>query len=348
MSDTGTMLHREKENSPGRKTALVSVVVPTYNRAAVLGRALASVRSQEVHELEVIVVDDGSTDETQELVCVEARRWPKGQVICVHQRNQGPSKARNVGIARARGKYIAFLDSDDVWLQGSLWKRVSFLERNPQFAMVLTDMVEAKQDGIEGDSFLRGRRTYQSIVKSAPFVRDAVDLLVKGNFVPLSTVVIRAGCLEHAGLFDESLKRAEDRDLWLRVAQLYNIAVLPEVMLIKYQGDDNLSTDLLATFVARAKVLRKVIDQNPRYYRAHKTEMRARLAELHRAVGEGLLRREEVYRASQHFRRSLVYRPAVRSAVYFVASLLGSGNVRRLRRLRRAFRRGRPWGGVRG
>jgi glycosyltransferase involved in cell wall biosynthesis len=183
--------------------ASVSVIIPTYNRAAMLGDALESVLAQTYQDFEVIVVDDGSTDHTSRVVDRYHRR-----VRYIRQENQGHAAAKNTGIATAGGRYIAFLDDDDVWLPRKLALQVDLLESNPDVGLVY-----AAGYRVEG-----GERTL-ICTEAPPFEPEGVvRRLLKGNFLAICSVLVRAQALNDAGAFDPAHGPCDDWDMWLRVA----------------------------------------------------------------------------------------------------------------------------------
>ena len=202
-------------SAPGLPT--VSVVVPTHNRAHLIGETLRSILTQTLQDFEVIVVDNGSTDGTDRVVAALAD--PR---IRYHwQEDSGlPANSRNVGIRMARGRYIAFLDSDDLWLPRKLALQVEFMEAHPEVAFTCTNAVAFDGNGIHGrlnKVTLAGRRTARH--------------LLLGNFITTLTVMVRRSCLEVVGLFNEdpALRTVEDFELWLRLAARFPVAYLPEV-----------------------------------------------------------------------------------------------------------------------
>jgi glycosyltransferase involved in cell wall biosynthesis len=185
----------------------VSVVIPTYNRAHVLGEALDSAFAQNVRDLEVVVVDDGSTDDTADLL--EGRRIRHGPALTViRQENAGESAARNEGVLRARHELVAFLDSDNRWLPGKLEKQLA-IHRNES-------EIEVSFTGYETFGTLPSERVILARWTSDP--SDALEELLAGCCINTSTVVATKRVLMEAGLFDTSLRCCEDHDLWLRLA----------------------------------------------------------------------------------------------------------------------------------
>ena len=184
---------------------LVSVVIPTYNYAGYLSEAIGSALAQASDDLalEVIVVDDGSTDETSEVV----RRFGSA-VRYERQENQGPSTARNRGVAEARGEYVAFLDADDHWLPYKLGRQLRALTIRRDVAGCHGAFLVQRPSGEVG----RVARYWQRS-GDLPTCRD----LLRGNSINMSTMLIRREALVSTGPFDESLRTAEDWNLWLRL-----------------------------------------------------------------------------------------------------------------------------------
>jgi len=185
---------------------LVSVVIPAYNAAGCIGQAVKSVLAQSFMDYEIIVVNDGSPD-TAEL---EAALAPyRSRIQYFRQENRGPSAARNRGTRAARGKYVAFLDSDDTWLPEHLATQVFILEKDARLGLVYSDSFLLKDGEVVG-------RTFQRESQVLPVTFEA--LLEELCTVSLSTAVALRQDLIEAGLFDETMVRCEDFDLWLRMA----------------------------------------------------------------------------------------------------------------------------------
>jgi len=196
---------------------LVSVVIPVYNGERYLADAIQSVLDQTYQNFEVIVVDDGSTDGSAEV----AKRF--GEAIrYVHQANGGVCKARNTGIAAARGVYLAFLDQDDLWLPDKLATQVAYLDGHPEVDAVYC------QCEVTGDGWLRAGLYY------AVPVKDDVLGIMSGTCLLMTASMFRRKVLRKIGGFDEALigAGAEDIDLTLRLTEIAQIAYLPQIMAV--------------------------------------------------------------------------------------------------------------------
>lgn len=194
----------------------LSVVIPAYNIEQFIGPAIDSVLSQSVKDLEVIVVDDGSTDSTAAVV----HRIADSRVQLISRLNGGLSAARNTGIRAARGKYIALLDGDDVWLPGYAARHISALDSEPILGISYNYLAYIDEQGEPTGQLLISRKTQ-------PSLRD----LIARNYIG-ANVVARRECFEQAGLFDERLRACEDLEMWARVLHRthYRAQIIPEVL----------------------------------------------------------------------------------------------------------------------
>ncbi len=233
----------------------ISVVIPAYNSGATIAATINSVLQQTYTDFEIIVIDDGSTDDTRAKVETFGTR-----TRYAYQRNSERSAARNHGIRLAQGKYIAFLDADDQWLPAKLAKQVALLERKPELALVycwanLIDPV-GNTRGFIGQDFP---------IEQAENCH-AFEGLVLGRSIPTLTTVIRTACLPTTGVFDESICYIEDWDLWLRFALRYPIGFVPEA-LANYQLHGSFLPGSMLRCRApetRPQVIEKIFDQAQR------------------------------------------------------------------------------------
>jgi glycosyltransferase involved in cell wall biosynthesis len=198
----------------------ISVIIPTFNRAPVLPRALASVLSQSEPPAEILVVDDGSTDATSGLL---AGRFP--QVRCLRQAHGGVSRARNAGIAAARGEWLAFLDSDDQWLAHKLAAQRGALRAHPQYRVCHSDEI-----------WIRGGRRVNPMRKHAKHGGWIFRHCLPRCVISPSSVLLHRSVLERVGAFDEALPACEDYDLWLRLCASYPVLYCEEPLIVKYGG----------------------------------------------------------------------------------------------------------------
>lgn len=255
---------------------LVSVIIPAYNTAAYIHETLESVFCQTYHNFEVILINDGSPD-TEEFERAIAPY--RDRIVYIRQENRGPSAARNAGIGRARGEYLAFLDSDDVWYPTCLAVQVELaLSRQPSCDLVYSDVLiyadsEGHNHGISSTGGSRpspepgfrrvakyhgGPIRYSEICPSIGAV--TFESLVREDcHAPTSCTMVRRQAAISAGLFDENLRRAEDFDLWLRIAHgASNMAYGREVLGKNRIVPGSLSHDNLKMLEALVEVLKKL------------------------------------------------------------------------------------------
>lgn len=210
----------------------MSVIIPTHNSAGTIVRALESVHRQHFQPIEIIVVDDGSSDPTRTIV--EQYRDRGVQLIVLDGRH-GASRARNEGIAVARGEYIAFLDSDDEWLTGKLAKQVAMLRANERLTLVGCGARRIGSDGVDRGRVYEGHRP----VIVGPHAWRA---LLAYAFLCTPTVMAPRTAILEVGGFDQELVIGEDQDLWIRLARRGEIGYVHEDLVRVHESPDGLST----------------------------------------------------------------------------------------------------------
>lgn len=208
----------------------VSIIIPTYNRAPLIGAAIASVLAQTFSDFEVIVVDDGSTDETEKAV----RELPDSRIIYIKQERKGRSRARNTALCLAQGRYIAFLDSDDLYLPAKLALQVSYLDSHPHIGMIYTSAYCVDCSGKAlNEKYIAS--VSGEIYKSIAFFRPVT--------ITLPTVMVRREIFAEVGDFDENMHRFEDTDMWRRISKVAYIDALPEFTCkLRTHADNSLGT----------------------------------------------------------------------------------------------------------
>jgi len=230
---------------------LISTIIPTYNRAKLLKRALDSVLSQDWPNQEVIVVDDGSTDNTAEVLAAYGDR-----IKLVKQENAGPSAARNVGIEMARGEWIAFMDSDDEWLPNKLTMQMRYALKHPRYAMIYCDMSEV----------VDGQLVYQSYLKNGNYSHVGQGQIYKNllheYFIFTPTVLVKKEVFLDVGYFDTSMRLAEDRELWLRIAYRWQIGFLDHVLVLRHRHSENLTANRYLYNIYHVELFEKIFKFN--------------------------------------------------------------------------------------
>lgn len=209
-----------------QNTPLISVVIPTFNRGWTLGEAVDSVLSQDFPDFELIVVDDGSTDDTAGLLAGYGDR-----ISVIRQENRGVSAARNRGVREAAGNLIAFLDSDDLWLPGKLKAQAAFFQAHPEARICQTE-----------ETWVRNGRRVNPKNRHKKPSGDIFEPSLELCLVSPSAVMIRRDLYEEMDGFDETLPACEDYDLWLRIGCRYPVHLIDTPFIVKRGGhDDQLS-----------------------------------------------------------------------------------------------------------
>jgi glycosyltransferase involved in cell wall biosynthesis len=324
-----------RNDQPGRREnatdgrPLISVVIPSYNAARFVNQAIESVMHQTYSPVEIIVVDDGSTDDTAQILAA------LGDRICyVHQANGGLSKARNRGIREARGELVAFLDADDKWLPEKLQKQWERLRADPDLKFVHTDvfdLIETTGEVVHEDR--NGRR----------FTGDCYLEFFKGNVIIPSTVLVTRSCLDQIGIFDEEIRGAstQDMDLCLRIARHHRFSYVDEPLVLYRMHPDNASRNRRMMLEDEYFVLAKALRDDPKLAgRIGSGEVRDRMSRLAFGAGYANIDLGDLPRARRHLRNALRYAPfAPRTWTYFVSTFLPNGARRELRSIKQRMSR---------
>jgi glycosyltransferase involved in cell wall biosynthesis len=237
------------------KDPTVSVILTTYNRGWVLREAIDSVLAQDFRDFELIVVDDGSTDDTGQLLDAYDQ-----DLIVLRQSNQGVSAARNRGIAAAGGRLVAFLDSDDLWLPGKLTRQVAFFSSNPAAVINQTEEIWIR-NGVRVNPKTRHHKL------SGMIFEQSLALCL----VSPSAVMIKRSLFDEVGLFDEELPACEDYDLWLRISWRYPVHLIETPLIVKRGGHADQLSKAPGLDKFRIQALKKIIESGqlePDLYRA--------------------------------------------------------------------------------
>jgi len=224
--------------------AQVSVIIPTYNRGWILREAVDSVLAQDFDDFELIVVDDGSTDNTRQIL-----EDYGNELIIIAQNNRGASAARNRGIAEAGASLIAFLDSDDLWQPHKLSRQVEFFNANPEALICQTEEIWIR-NGVRVNPKKRHHKF------SGMIFEPSLALCL----VSPSAVMIRKKLFDTVGLFDESLLACEDYDLWLRISCRYPVHLIEDPLIIKRGGHQDQLSKAAGLDKFRIQSLKKIID----------------------------------------------------------------------------------------
>ena len=224
----------------------ITVVIPTYNRQLLLKRALNSAICQSYKPHEIIVIDDGSTDETKKQI---KQHYPEIRYIL--QNHSGVSAARNVGIQNAKSEWIAFLDDDDEWDKQKLRIQINSLKKQTEYLIAHTD-----EKWIRNGNRINQKEIHKK--KGGYIFNDCLPLCI----ISPSSVILHKNIFKKIGLFDESLPACEDYDLWLRICSKYHVLYIDQELVIKHGGhEDQLSKKYWGMDRFRIKALSNIINK---------------------------------------------------------------------------------------
>ena len=304
-------------NSPFYKKK-VSVIIPTYNRAEFLSSAIASALNQTFKDIEIIVADDKSTDDTHEVVKSFKDRRIK---YITNKSNMGPSATRNSAILASKGEYIAFLDDDDEWIPEKLQKQVELLDISPPNIC-----------GVYSDRLIIDRSSNKIISKGLQSNRVRGNLLSQlaiHNQINTCTVIVRKRCLDEVGLFDENISYMEDRDLWIRLSMKWDFEYINEPLTRTYvHKQGHLSARLKEQIEGREKILKKYSNL---FNRDRKT-----WSKLHLLQGAQYCQLKDMKKGRRKFIKGIKIYPFNLNAYFHLFSALLGTNA--YQSLRKSFR----------
>jgi glycosyltransferase involved in cell wall biosynthesis len=290
---------------------LVSVIIATYNRADLLIEAIGSVRDQLYNNLELIVADDGSTDETRTRVAALD--------TSIHylglDHSGRPSVARNRALSVACGEFVAFLDDDDLWRQEKLLLQVALFDREPALGFVYSDLCLLHGDGSVSPPVLKPHQKLSGHI---------LDALIEDCFIYPSTVMVRRTLLEAVGRFEESFSISEDYDLWLRLAQRAPAGFIGQPLVLVRRHPTNISGQRELETYQNAIAALERLQANYTLSRRQRLHLRLALARMHIRTGLVQTEQGETLGARQHFVRALRLNPLQRRGWQLLLDDLGS------------------------
>lgn len=231
-----------------RSEPLFSIIIPTYNRALKVARAIESVLSQTFTDYDIWVIDDGSIDQTAQHLKPYLDR-----IHYLFQENGGVASARNLGVQQSSGRYVAFLDSDDRWYPHKLAIISAMIQTHPEIGLFYSQCVVVDETG---ESLW--------VNKSKAAYNNTYLALLMRDFITLSSAVVRRDCLEYVGKFDTTMVPCEDWDLWLRIVIKYPIYLVPEILVLYEHSDQSkLTSNTLNWLNAHDRVIEKAFTRDP-------------------------------------------------------------------------------------
>jgi glycosyltransferase involved in cell wall biosynthesis len=309
----------------------ISAVIPAYNSAAFIAEAIESIR-QQTHPIdEIIIVDDGSTDNTEAIVHSTAP-----ESIYIHQQNQGPSAARNRGIEAAGGDWIAFLDADDQWTTNKVAQQIAALENDTSLRLIAGDMAETDTNGkLIVTSVLakhHQHKRFQTLAGKA--LPNALAALVEKNFIPTGTVLVRRDVLIDAGCFNPDIRFGEDLELWAKIACHHPITCLPEVLMQRRQHGANATQNTGPMLEDLVKVMRSISHYGSEQLTQQGTKPSTLVASALTALGYWHFCQGDYRQARKLFTASLKEHISKRTLVYAAACLLPNTVIKGVKTLK--------------
>jgi glycosyltransferase involved in cell wall biosynthesis len=300
----------------------VSVIIPTYNRAQFVERAVRSVLAQTYEDFELLVIDDGSSDQTQNTI----KRIPDRRIKYIrHSNNKGVSAARNTGIKHAEGNFIALLDDDDVWLPTKLEQQMKYFQTRPDAGAVYTGCIS-----IDSKSNEPMRNIFPNAVQFKDLLRD--------NYCEgaPSSILIKKDCFKKVGLFDETLPFCEDWDMWIRLARFYEVNVLDQLLVKRYEHASCMHKNFDLAIEGREMLLTKISDDSL-WDKKLMSSHRVAIGSLHcynGNMGEG----------RRSFREAMKNNPiSMKPYILYCSALLGCRNFNRIMGIKDSLRRKFPF-----
>lgn len=276
--------------------ATVDVIIPAFNAAKYLPAAIESVVSQTFDDWQILLVDDGSTDNTADVVAPFLDRYGS-KITYIKQNNRGLPAARNTAIRASTSEFLALLDADDVWLPCRLSESLSVLQERPQAGLAYGLITHIDPAGRLGGTFQGNPRHSEGNIAAHIYMRK-VEL-------PCPTITFRRRCLDEVGIFDETMRATEDRDLWLRIALRYEVAFVPKVLAYYRVSPNSMSTDPQRMLRAQLQFIRK-------HYGSEGCGLRPRqiaLARAYKQRAEALKVRNRPWPALMSSMRALILYP---------------------------------------
>ena len=308
------------------KNPTVSVIIPTYNRAHLMGRSIQSVLNQTYQDFELIIVDDGSTDNTDDIIKEFQKKDGRIKYIR-HEKNKGGSAARNTGIKAARGEYVAFQDSDDEWLLEKLEKQMRiFKDVSAEVGIVYTDMWR----------ICGGEKTYwhSPVIKPKDGIvyNQALDRFMElGTGIGIQSAIIRRKCFNIVGMFDEAFHRFIDLELFIRLSKYYHFYHINEPLVNYYNTENGISSNNGALIEAYELIFKK--------YSNNIVKNRKSLAKYQYLVGNILCQNDKMTQGRAYLLKAVKLYPLnIKYLVAAFVSLFGESAYRKVVRLKRRMK----------
>lgn len=314
----------------------ISAVIPAYNSAKFIEDAVRSVQAQTVPVDEIIIIDDGSTDNTAEIVA-----GLPGNIIFHKQTNQGPSAARNKGIELASGDWIALIDADDQWTPNKTSSQLRALKENPSLHFIFGDESEVDPDGNVLTQSSLGKHNLLDSLKniSGHPIPNALAALVNKNFVPTSSAFFRRDTAMKAGLFNTEIRFGEDLELWAKFAANYPIACVTDALILRRKHSESATTATERMLSELPKVMKSIRLNTMQKLLTQKVDPDKMVSDSYWTLGYWYFSNNEYDKASTAFRQAINEKFSIRSLLYMIACFLPLPIIKLIRKLKQAFKK---------
>lgn len=318
----------------------ISVIIGTYNHGRYIASCIESVLAQTYGKCEIIIIDDGSTDNTAGVV-----KPYQDRVNYRHQQNQGRGASRNAGIRMASHEWIAFLDADDLWEPTKIEKQVAAIVAHPDIDLIVTNACWFDNDRVVKADYFKTMRLFhqQKIERHGTlgiFTEPLYPLFIDENFVNLSSVLVRKKSLYDEGLFDATLPRAQDRDLWLRLSRRYKFAFIDEILTRSRVHSLADGPTTIVPAISRVQLFEKALAFGSEWEKKCETRLRHRVGHCHYDLAHFHFYRENDLKAARRelkLAMSFGYNNATVRVHYF-ATYFPVGLITAMRKLVRTVR----------
>jgi glycosyltransferase involved in cell wall biosynthesis len=310
----------------------ISVVIPSFNAAHFLPAAIESIRQQTSQVDEIIIVDDGSTDDTEQVI-----HSIGSDIIYIRQANSGVSASRNKGISVATGHLIAFLDADDLWLPQKIERQARVFEDNPRVGLVAADRAEINEQGnLLLASLFKKQGLYRFFLELEGHpIPNVLSRLLHVNFIPTSSVMVRKSTLDKIGGFDTSIRYGEDLELWARIAIEFDIVCLPDVLIHYRRHDENATKATEKLLLDMVRVMKSIRGSGADILRKEGINANKVVAQSLWDLGYWYFTSANPRQAFSPLLESFKESPSLRTLIYSWLSLLPYTAIERARNIKR-------------
>ena len=331
--------------------SLVSVVIPTYNCSIYIGDTVRSVLSQTYKDLEIIVVDDGSIDNTK-----QALELFRGKIVYIYQENKGLAEARNTGIKASKGEYVAFLDADDLWLEDKIEKQVELFKNSSEVDIVFSDFSaftakkEISSSWIKNyfEVFYAYELTFEKIFAKksygspSRYSGDICKTMFLGNLILPSTVLIKKKCFDNVGYLDTNYRLNADYDLFLRISLRHSAGYI-DSPLIRYrlwEGNVSKTKSYRFNIFEITEIIQKFIKANHEAISKERYCVHKRLSQLFFQNAIASIAENDLGEAREYLNQAIVHNPfCVKLYLFFLLSMMPQRFVSFLKIIRKKVRK---------